>query len=59
MNCAKAGALATGTELAEVRVLSATHQRNANKRLAEIMQQNIDLVGMPEWTEEEHEYWII
>jgi len=56
MNCAKAGALATGTELAEVRVLSATHQRNANNRLAEIMQQNIDLVGMPEWTEEEHEY---
>lgn len=56
VNCAKAGALATGTELAEIRVLSAIHQRNANKRLAEIMQQNIELVGMPEWSEEEHAY---
>ncbi len=56
MNCAKAGALATGTELAEVKVLSAIHQRNANKGLAELLQQNIELVGMPEWTEEENAY---
>lgn len=53
VNCAKAAALATGTELSDVRILSAIHQRNANKRLAEIMQANIELVGMPEWTEEE------
>lgn len=53
LNCARAGALATGAELAEVRILSAIHQRNANKGLATLMQKNIELVGMPEWTEEE------
>ncbi|NOR14118.1 MAG: amidohydrolase [Candidatus Aminicenantes bacterium] len=56
VNCAKAAALATGTELTDIRILSAIHQRNANKRLAEIMQANIELVGMPEWTEEEHAF---
>ena len=56
VNCAKAGALATGTELAEIRVLSAIHQRNANKGLASLIQKNIELVGMPEWTEEEHAF---
>ncbi|MGM0465643.1 MAG: amidohydrolase [Acidobacteriota bacterium] len=55
LNCAKAGALATGTEM-EFRVLSAVHQRNANKALAELIQENIELVGMPEWTEEENEF---
>ncbi len=56
VNCAKAAALATGTELAELRLLSAIHQRNANKRLAELMFKNIEIVGMPEWTEEEHAF---
>jgi aminobenzoyl-glutamate utilization protein B len=56
VNCAKGAALATGTELIEVRLLSAIHQRNANKRLAEIMHKNIEIVGMPEWTEEEHAF---
>ncbi len=55
INCAKAGALATDTEM-EFRVLSAIHQRNANKALAELIQENIELVGMPEWTEEENEF---
>lgn len=52
-NCAKAAALATETELAEIRVLSAVHQRHANKALAELFQRNIELVGMPQWSEEE------
>jgi len=56
VNCAKAGALAAGVELAEIRCLTAVHQRNANKAAAELFQKNIELVGMPEWTEEEHEY---
>lgn len=56
VNCAQAGALATGTELAEIHVLSAIHQRNANKGLATIIHKNIELVGMPEWTEEEHAF---
>jgi aminobenzoyl-glutamate utilization protein B len=56
LNCAKAGALATGTELSDVRILSAVHQRHANKAAAELFQKNIELVGMPEWTEEEQAY---
>jgi aminobenzoyl-glutamate utilization protein B len=56
VNCAKAGALASGTELAEVRVLSAIHQRHANKAMAELCQRNIELVGMPSWSEEEQAF---
>ena len=56
LNCAKAGALATGTELFEVRILAAVHQRHANKAAAELFQKNIELVGMPEWIEEEHAF---
>ena len=55
INCAKAGALATGTELS-IRVIAAVHQRNANKAAAQLFQKNIELVGMPEWTEEEHSF---
>ncbi len=53
IDCAKAAALATGTELAEIRCLTAVHQKHANKAAAELFQRNIDLVGMPEWTDEE------
>jgi aminobenzoyl-glutamate utilization protein B len=56
INCAKAGALATGTELAEIRCIAAVHQRNANKAAAELFQKNIELVGMPEWSEEEQAF---
>ncbi|MGB9894205.1 MAG: peptidase dimerization domain-containing protein, partial [Candidatus Saccharicenans sp.] len=56
VNCAKAAALATGTELSEVRVLSATHQFHGNKALAELIQKNIELVGMPVWDKEEEEF---
>jgi len=56
LNCAKAGALASGTELATMRVLTAIHQRHANKAAAELFQKNIDLVGMPAWTEEEQAF---
>jgi aminobenzoyl-glutamate utilization protein B len=56
VNCAKAGALAAGVELSSVRVLSAIHQRHANKAAAELFQKNIELVGMPAWTEEEQAF---
>ncbi len=56
VNCAKAAALATGTELVSMRVISAVHQRHANQALAELIQANIDLVGMPEWSEEDHAF---
>ncbi len=56
VNCAKGAALATGTELAEVRVLAAAHQSHHNKTLAELVMKNIELVGMPAWSEEEHAF---
>jgi len=56
LNCARAAALATGTELTEVRVLSATHQFHGNKTLAELIQKNIELVGMPDWEAGEEEF---
>ncbi|HUU52785.1 MAG TPA: amidohydrolase [Candidatus Heimdallarchaeota archaeon] len=56
INCAKAAALATGAELESILCYSAVHQRHANKAAAELIQKNIDLVGIPEWTEEEHAY---
>ncbi|MCP4727927.1 MAG: amidohydrolase, partial [bacterium] len=56
IDCAKAGALAAGVELTNIRCLGAVHQRHANKAAAELFYKNIALVGMPEWTEEENEY---
>lgn len=56
INCAKAAALATGTELESIHCYSAIHQRHANKAAAELIQKNIELVGIPKWTEEEHTY---
>jgi aminobenzoyl-glutamate utilization protein B len=56
VNCAKAGALAAGVELSEMRVVSAIHQRHANKAAAELFQKNIELVGMPDWSEEEQAF---
>ena len=56
VDCAKAGALAAGVELASMRVVSAIHQRHANKAAAELIQKNIELVGMPAWSEEEHAF---
>lgn len=56
VNCAKGAALASGTELVEIKTIAAVHQRHANKGVAQLLQKNIELVGMPEWTEEEHEF---
>jgi aminobenzoyl-glutamate utilization protein B len=56
VNCAKAGALAAGVELASMRVISAIHQRHANKAAAELFQKNIELVGMPSWSEDEQAF---
>ena len=56
VKCAEAGALASGTELEDIRVLTAIHQKHSNKALAELFQKNIELTGMPEWTQEEQEY---
>ncbi|TFH33090.1 MAG: M20/M25/M40 family metallo-hydrolase, partial [Bacteroidia bacterium] len=56
VNCAKAAALASGTTLEEIKILTGVHQRHSNKAMAEVIQSNIKLVGLPEWTEEEEAY---
>ncbi len=56
INCAKGAAIASGTTLDTIRVLTAIHQRHSNKGMAEAIQRNIELVGMPEWTEEEQSF---
>ena len=56
LNCAKAGALATGTELLPPRFIAAVHQQHSNKAAAELYQKNIELVGMPAWTDEENTF---
>src|SRR5262245_13408614 len=56
VNCAKGAALATGTTLAEVRVIAATHQAHHNQALATLIDENIRLVGMPKWSSEEQEF---
>jgi len=56
LDCAKAGALAAGVEMEPVRYIAAVHQMHANKAAAELIQKNIELVGMPAWTEEEQAF---
>ncbi|HLP71838.1 MAG TPA: amidohydrolase [Bacteroidales bacterium] len=53
VDCAKGAAVATGTVLDTVRVLTGIHQRHSNKGMAEALQRNIELIGMPSWTEKE------
>jgi aminobenzoyl-glutamate utilization protein B len=53
LDCAKGAAVASGATLDTVTVLTAIHQRHSNKGMAEAIQRNIELVGMPEWTEQE------
>lgn len=56
LDCAKGAAMATGTILDTVTVITGVHQRHSNKGLAEIIQKNIELIGMPGWTEEEQRF---
>lgn len=49
---ARGAAMMTNTEL-EVEVMSAVWPVRTNQGLAEVIQRNIEQVGMPEWTEQE------
>jgi aminobenzoyl-glutamate utilization protein B len=53
LNCAKAGALASGVEMLPPRWIAAAHQTHSNKAMAELIQKNIELVGMPAWSEDD------
>lgn len=55
LKCAEGAAIATGTTY-EVQMLAGIHQRYGNKVIAEMMYENIEEVGMPQWTEEEHNF---
>jgi aminobenzoyl-glutamate utilization protein B len=56
VNCAKGAALASGTTLAEVRVIAATHQSHHSQSLATLIDENIRLVGMPAWSSDEQDF---
>ncbi len=56
LDCAKGAAIASGATLDTVVVLTAVHQRHSNKGMAELIQRNIELIGMPEWTDSEQEF---
>ncbi len=56
MNCAEAAALATDTELTDIRIHTAIHQKHSNKALAFLIQKNIEQTGMPQWTDEDHAF---
>lgn len=52
--CAKAGAMATETEVEE-ELITFTHHKIPNKVLAEVVHKNLELVGPPKFTDEEQE----
>ncbi len=54
VDCAKGAALASGCTLDTIRILSGVHQKHSNRGLAEAIRRNIELVGLPEWTEAEN-----
>jgi aminobenzoyl-glutamate utilization protein B len=56
MDCARGAAIASGTTLDSVNVLTGVHQKHSNRGLAETLQRNIELAGMPEWSETEQSF---
>jgi aminobenzoyl-glutamate utilization protein B len=56
LDCANGAALASGTILDSVTVLTAVHQRHSNKGMAQTIQRNMELIGMPGWTEKEQAF---
>lgn len=56
IDCAKGAAISSGAILDSITVLSAIHQKHANKGMAETIQRNIELIGFPEWSESENTF---
>jgi aminobenzoyl-glutamate utilization protein B len=56
LECARGAAIASGTVLDTPRIITAIHQRHSNKGMAEALQSNIELIGLPEWTEKEQSF---
>jgi aminobenzoyl-glutamate utilization protein B len=55
VNIARGAALMTGTTM-EMEPFGAAWPSLANKAIAEAVQKNIELVGMPKWTDEENKF---
>lgn len=55
LKCAEGSAIATGTTY-EVEIFAGIHQKYSNKVIAETMYENIEEVGMPNWTQEEQDF---
>lgn len=53
IDCARGAAMASGTTLDTIQVITGVHQRHANKGMAETIQRNIELIGLPAWTSSE------
>jgi aminobenzoyl-glutamate utilization protein B len=56
IDCAKGAAIATGTTLDTAKILTGVHQRHSNKGIAETIQRNIELVGIPQWNDPEQTF---
>jgi aminobenzoyl-glutamate utilization protein B len=56
IDCARGAALATGTTLDTIKVITGVHQRHSNKGMAETIQRNIELVGIPKWNDSEQAF---
>jgi len=52
---AEGAALMTATEV-EIEVMSAVWPVRTNQGLAEVIQRNMELIGVPDWTEDEHDF---
>ena len=55
INVGKGAALMTGTTM-DMEVVASAWPQLANKAMAEVIQANIDAVGLPKWTEDEHAF---
>lgn len=53
---ARGAAMMSGTELKEVRIVGSAWPGHFSKVVAETMYENIQAVGLPEWTEEDQEF---
>jgi aminobenzoyl-glutamate utilization protein B len=56
IDCARGAAMASGTALDTILVLTATHQKHSSKGMAETIRRNIELIGLPEWSENENQF---
>jgi aminobenzoyl-glutamate utilization protein B len=53
--CAEAAAMATDTTV-KIELITATHDKIPNQVLAEVMNRNLNEIGSPQFTKEEHDF---